>query len=87
MEPRPLASVPAGVSEPEAAHHLRPEPARSPESADWRFAVLVLLVLLLAVLATTVVLYVRDTALPEGFATLSGGFAGALIVVIGRRVL
>lgn len=56
-----------------------------PDSSDWRFAVLVLLVLLLAVLVTSVVLFVRDDHIPEGFGSLGAGVTGALIVLIGKR--
>jgi len=69
------------------ADELQPGPARTQDSSDWRFAVLVLLVLVLATLATSVVLYVKETTIPEGIPTLGGGLVGALIVIIGKRTI
>lgn len=54
-------------------------------SADWRFAVLVLLILLLAVLVTSVVLFIRNDEIPSAFGSLGAGVTGALIVLIGKR--
>ena len=66
---------------------LAPGPPRSPESSDWRFAVLVLLILLLATIGFMVVLYIRDGGIPKGIGALGGGITGALIVIIGKRTL
>lgn len=65
---------------------LRPDRARSEDSSDWRFAVLVLLVLLLAVIAAGLVLFIRQDAVPEGFSSLGGGVTGALIVIVGKQM-
>jgi hypothetical protein len=62
-------------------------PPRSPESADWRFAIIVLVILLIAVLVTSIILYVRDSTIPEGFGNLGAGLTGALIVIIGKRMI
>lgn len=61
----------------------KPDPA----SADWRFAVLVLMVLLIAVLVTGLVLYVQDDSFPEGVGNLASAITGALIVIIGKRMI
>lgn len=66
---------------------LRPDPPRSADSADWRFAVIILTVLLLAAVIAGLVLYIRDGSVPEGFGSLGGGVTGALIVIIGKRMI
>ena len=65
----------------------RPDPPRTAESADWRFAVLVLMILLLATLATGLVLYVQDDSFPEGIGNLASAITGAMIVIVGKRMI
>ena len=64
-----------------------PRPPRSPESSDWRFAVLVLLTLLLASLALGVIVYVHDGTVPNGLSNLGSAITGALVVIIGKRMI
>lgn len=63
------------------------EPQPQPKVSDWRFAVLVLMVLLVAALTSSLVIYTKDGAIPSGFGNLVSALTGALIVVIGKRML
>jgi hypothetical protein len=80
-------SDPAGPLDEWRVTELRPGPARSSESSDWRFAVLVLMTLLIAVLVFSGVVYVKDGSIPAGFGNLVSALTGALVVTIGKRML
>jgi hypothetical protein len=67
--------------------NYRPGPARTQDSSDWRFAVLVLMVILIAVLGTGLVLYVQQDTFPDGVGNLASAVTGALIVIIGKRMI